>query len=105
MTAIGVIILLLDGTIQRSVIALTERLASRQLYTLSRAYTRILFRVNAKAYMYSTDQQKGKAEEDQWWRIVLLVGQKVEEDQIRRQRRLKQHSIDVSGLVRETGQQ
>lgn len=63
MTAIGVIILLLDGTIQRSVIALTERLASRQLYTLSRAYmyTRILFRVNAKAYMYSTDQQKGKA--------------------------------------------
>ena len=61
MTAIGVIILLLDGTIQQSVIALTERLASRQLYTLSRAYTRILFRVNAKAYMYSTDQQKGKA--------------------------------------------
>ena len=61
MTAIGVIILLLDATIQRSVIALTERLASRQLYTLSRAYTRILFRVNAKAYMYSTDQQKGKA--------------------------------------------
>jgi hypothetical protein len=33
---------------------------------------------------------------------LLLVGQKVE-DQIRRQRRLKQHSIDVSGLIREAG--
>ena len=50
----------------------------------------------------------GKSWKIPWFQTttqLLLVGQKVEEDQIRRQRRLKQHSIDVSGLIWEAGEQ